>query len=74
MADVKDKVKRIYPDEKGLNIRHMKMKKGYFVLKKTHPNYDALVAVALLAASHRYPLRIRTKDDNKTVQYLVIEW
>jgi hypothetical protein len=72
--DVTDRVRRLYAKNEGLNIRHMNMAEGYFLLRKTHPNYDTLASVAIVAAVNRQPLRIRTEDTTTDVQYLVIEW
>ena len=72
--DVTDRVRRLYANNAGLNIRHMNMAEGYFLLRKTHPNYDTLTSVAIIAAVNRQPLRIRTEDTTTDVQYLVMEW
>ncbi|HXQ70882.1 MAG TPA: hypothetical protein VN844_10365 [Pyrinomonadaceae bacterium] len=72
--DVTDRVRRLYANNAGLNIRHMNMAEGYFLLRKTHPNYDTLASVAIIAAVNRQPLRIRTEDTTTDVQYLVMEW
>lgn len=72
--DVTDRVRRLYPNAVGLNIRHMNMADGYFLLRKTHPNYDTLASVAIIAAVNRHPLRINTADNSTDVQYLVMEW
>ena len=72
--DVTDRVRRLFANNAGLNIRHMNMADGYFLLRKTHPNYDTLASVAIIAAVNRQPLRIRTEDTTTDVQYLVMEW
>lgn len=69
-----DRVRRLYANNAGLNIRHMNMAEGYFLLRKAHPNYDTLASVAIIAAVNRHPLRIRTEDTTTDVQYLVMEW
>jgi hypothetical protein len=71
---VTDKVRVLYPDANGLNIRHMNMSDGYFLLRKTHSNYDTLASVAIVAAVNRHPLCIRTSEDSNDVAYLVMEW
>ena len=35
--DVTDRVRRLFANNAGLNIRHMNMTDGYFLLRKTHP-------------------------------------
>jgi hypothetical protein len=72
--DVTDRVRRLYPTSAGLNIRHMNMADGYFLLRITHPNYDALASVAIIAAFNRQLLRINTADNSTDVEYLVVEW
>jgi len=72
--DVTDRVRRLYANTVGLNIRHMNMADGYFLLRKTHPNYETLASIAIVAAVNRDPLRIRTADDSTDIQYVVIEW
>lgn len=72
--DVTDRVRRLYPDGAGLNIRHMNMADGYFTLRKDHPNYDTLASVAIVAAVNRHPLRIRTEENSTNISYLVMQW
>ena len=74
IQDVTDRVRRLYPDEQGLNIRHMNMTDGYFTLRKDHPNYDTLASVAIVAAVNRHPLRIRTEENATNIAYLVMQW
>jgi hypothetical protein len=54
-------------------------KEGYFQLLQRHPNYDALYALALTAATNGYELRIRTEDDitpneYAVVLYMTVDW
>ena len=72
--DLTDKVRRLFATREGLNIRHMNMADGYFLLRIDHPNYDTLASVAIIAAVNRRLLRINTSDNSTDVQYLVIEW
>ncbi|MCW5983563.1 MAG: hypothetical protein KIT09_36065 [Bryobacteraceae bacterium] len=79
------KVSRIYPSTRGTAIRlHVPEGTpvplfGYFNLRQTHPNYNALYSLALVAAVNRYNLRIRaTTEIDPTVEadvsYMVIDW
>jgi hypothetical protein len=74
--DVTDRVRRLFPNAGGLNIRHMNMADAtaYFLLRKDHPNYDTLASVAIVAAVNRLPLRIRMVDDSNDIQHLVLDW
>jgi hypothetical protein len=50
-----------------------------FIIPKEHVNYNALVSLALIAATNRYDLSIRTRDaitndDLADVWYLWVEW
>lgn len=49
---------------------------GYFILKNSHPNFDATYSLILLAASNRYILWLRTKvdRDNVTDKHVEIEY
>ena len=52
---------------------------GYFTLRLTHPNYNALYSLALAAAVNRYDLRIRAQTEinpaeEADVSYLVVNW
>ena len=52
---------------------------GYFHLEISHENYNALYSLALLAASNRQRLQIRTKDEAvptsvAPISYLVLDW
>jgi hypothetical protein len=52
---------------------------GYFKLDQTHPNYNALYSLALLAAVNRYTLTIRTESDITPSQcalvlYMWVDW
>jgi hypothetical protein len=52
---------------------------GYFALEADHPHANALYSLAMLAASGRHRLQIRTKDEvvstsRAPILYLVIDW
>ena len=52
---------------------------GYFSLGSDHPHANALYSLALLAASGRHRLQIRTKDEvvatsRAPILYMVIDW
>jgi hypothetical protein len=54
-------------------------KDGYFALKQTHTNYNALYSLALVAAVNGYDLQIRTEADitptaYADVRYMVVDW
>jgi len=84
------KVIRLYANPNGTFIRLDIAPKtappdGYFRLRLSHPNYNALYSLALAAAANRWPLRIRIegeeainlKDPVKNpavVQNLVVDW
>lgn len=74
VQNVTDKVGRLYPSAEGLNIRHLKMASGYFLLRKDHPNYDTLASIAIIAAVNRQPLQIRTEETSNDIVYLVVDW
>lgn len=80
-------VARLYVNSSGCIIRMQNVtpqgvvmpKDGYFHLELDHPNYSALYSLAMLAASGRHRLSIRTKEDavsssNAVVQYFVLDW
>jgi hypothetical protein len=80
-------VDRLYVDRSGCNIRLQNVtppgeplpQDGYFVLHLDHENYAALYSLALLAASGRHRLSIRTVGDavptaRAEVQYMVLDW
>ena len=51
----------------------------YFKLLRGHDNYNALYSLALVAATNRYKLTIRTEDpinssEDAEVSYLVVDW
>jgi hypothetical protein len=51
---------------------------GYFRLLRSHPNYNALYSLLLVAATNKHPLRIRTEKDispseDAEVNYLVVD-
>jgi hypothetical protein len=52
---------------------------GYFGLEQTHPNYNALYSLGLVAAVNRYNLSIRTHGEitpteTARVGYMVVDW
>jgi hypothetical protein len=52
---------------------------GYFSLRLTHPNYNALYSLALVAAVNGYDLRIRATaeidpTEEAEVAYMVVNW
>jgi hypothetical protein len=52
---------------------------GYFFLESDHPNASAQYSLALLAASGRHRLQIRTKAEavatsRAAILYMVIDW
>jgi hypothetical protein len=79
------RVSRIYPHEEltyvsleGLDPG-VTPKDGYFLLRKSHPNYNALYSLALVAAVNRYVLQIRTRaeitnQEYGEVAYMVVDW
>ena len=85
---VTGKVNRMYVNKLGLDVRldidpKTAPKDGYFFLRVTHPNYNALYSLALAAAVNRLPLSIRTvgeiEDATKAekrpeVEYFVQDW
>jgi hypothetical protein len=82
---VTGKVDRIYARTGGVNIRladlpaSSRPKDGYFLIKQTHENYEALYSLAYTAAVNRYDLQVRTVGEissaaQATVSYLVVDW
>ena len=58
----------------AMNPRH-----GYYLIPKTHPNYDTLISLLFMAAESRHVIKARTEDklDNDgfaEVIYLVVDW
>jgi hypothetical protein len=87
--NAKGKVKRLYPSyesTKGKTFIRLELpasasapKDGYFFIDSSHPNYNALYSLALVAAVNRYELTIRTSADisslaHAKVEYLVVDW
>jgi hypothetical protein len=79
------KVSRIYPSTRGTAIRlhappgTVEPANGYFNLRQTHPNYNALYSLALVAAVNGYNLRIRATAEidpavEAEVSYMVVNW
>ena len=84
---VTGKVNRLYVDVNGCYIRLDGLppedtpKDGYFQLKKSHQNYDALYSLALTAAANRLDLTVRIVGDDikptgayPDVNYMIIDW
>lgn len=80
-------VERLFVRRSGLEIRLQNVtpqdavmpKDGYFWLKLDHENYSALYSLALLAASGRHRLSIRSVTDAvptepAEVEYMVLDW
>jgi len=79
------RVSRIYATSLGTYIRLANIpqestpQSGYFLLNQSHPNYNALYSLALLAAVNRYDLQIRTANEivpteAAEVSYMVVDW
>jgi hypothetical protein len=80
-------VERLFVRREGCEIRLQNVspsdaempKDGYFFLYREHENYRALYSLALLAASGRHRLSIRTVTDAvdtapAEVEYMVLDW
>ena len=80
-------VRRLYVSRPGLYVRLENVtpsneplpKDGYFLLRRDHENYDSIYSLALLAASGRHRLQIRssenaTPSENAEVAYMVLDW
>lgn len=80
-------VERLYVRRNGCSIRLTNVmpddavmpKDGYFDLKRSHENYPSLYSLAMLAASGRHRLSIRSVDDadpnsSAEVDYMVLDW
>lgn len=80
-------VQRLYVTRPGLFVRLENVtptgeplpKDQYFLLERDHRNYDSLYSLALLAASGRHRLQIRTSRDadpseHAEVAYMVLDW
>lgn len=51
----------------------------YFGVGTSHPNYNALYSLILVAATNGYDLQVRTEQDinaqsNARIRYLVVDW
>jgi len=88
-VQAKGKVKRLYPSyetTKGKTFIRLELpasaaapKDGYFFIETSHPNYNALYSLALVAAVNRYQLEVRTAEDISNrdygkVEYMVVDW
>ena len=80
-------VERLYVTRSGLFVRLENVaptgeplpKDEYFLLKRDHENYDAIYSLALLAASGRHRLQIRSSQvadpsEHAEVAYMVLDW
>jgi hypothetical protein len=80
-------IERLYTRRSGCSIRLQNVtpagavlpKDGYFHLSRDHENYAALYSLAMLAASGRHRLSIRTVKDAvpesaAEVEYMVLDW
>jgi len=80
-------VQRLYVTRPGLFVRLENVtptgvplpKDQYFLLKRDHRNYDSIYSLALLAASGRHRLQIRSSQDadpseHAEVAYMVLDW
>jgi hypothetical protein len=52
---------------------------GYFVIQKTHENYNALYSLALVAATNGYSITVKTvgdinQNEPATVGYMFVDW
>jgi hypothetical protein len=79
------RVSRIFPHEELTYISleglepGVTPRDGYFLLRRNHPNYNALYSLALVAAVNRYLLQIRTRAEitsreHAEVAYVVVDW
>lgn len=79
------RIKRIYPHEEltYISLRDLDPsvtpKEEYFLLRRDHPNYNALYSLALVAAVNRYVLQVRTRAEITNVEYgeiayMVVDW
>ena len=82
-VSVSSKVSRIYPDEANCYIRlkapAYRPKSGYFRLPLSHPNYNSLYSLAVVAAVNGYKLQIRTVSAIvgtafAEVAYMYVDW
>ena len=82
---VEGTVSRLYPNSQGCYIRLSGIaasatpRYGYFNLKLTHANYDALYSLILAAAINGYKLGIRTNSTITSrsyaeVSYVTVNW
>jgi hypothetical protein len=83
--NVTGKVSRLFTRSIGTSIRlHVPSGTvlpldGYFNLRLTHPNYNALYSLALAAAVNGYDLKVRASAEinpaeEADVSYLVVNW
>jgi hypothetical protein len=85
-TSVKGNVSRLYVDNGGCYIRLADIpsadrpKSGYFRLRLSHPNYNALYSLALTAATNGLELRIRidgtdiSPNKRPDVNYMTVDW
>ena len=68
-AKVNSEVARIHPRGNGAGVfirlkkPSHKPKDGCFELKNSHPNFNALYSLTLVAAANRQKLQIRTREN-----------
>ena len=78
------RVQRIYTTSGTAYVRldvpaELRPLDGYFALRQSHTNYNALYSLALVAAVNGYDLQIRTQVDISPteyadVRYMVVDW
>jgi len=78
-------ISRLYSNSQGCYIKlsgiaaNATPRNGYFQLKLTHPNYDALYSLIMAAAINRYKIQIRatstiTSRSFAEVSYVTVDW
>ena len=78
-------ISRLYSNPEGCYIKlsgiatNATPKNGYFQLKLTHPNYNALYSLIMAAAINRYKIQIRatstiTSLSFAEVLYVMVDW
>ena len=77
------KVTRMYPNQEGcyleIDYQGDKPKDNSFFLPLSHPNYNSIYSLVVVAAVHNYNLTVRVVSDIipsefANIRYIVVEW
>ena len=74
-VSIRGPITRVYVTPGGDVSVYIDGKKKYYTLKKTHPGFEQIYSLMLLAAGYRYNIWLRLESETSTrVRYAVIDW